>query len=160
MGCTKSKPENIKITSVLLSNKMRGNFFWIKKKSENWINKKKRLLKGENVTNQRGTFNVSGEGSILANTPILQERSQFEVKIIKKGAFCLGLAGKGINFGNALFCQPNVWCLNVDDHIISIGEDKIELELPIDYNIGDIFVRISFSLFFQMDEIIKLIFEK
>jgi hypothetical protein len=37
------------------------------------------------VVNYKNSFVVSGEGSIAAATPLVQEKSIFELKIVKEG---------------------------------------------------------------------------
>jgi hypothetical protein len=55
-------------------------------------------------------LNMSGHGTIYANTSLLQTRSYFELKIAEKGEFCLGVAVRSKeDLGKLLSQRKNSW---------------------------------------------------
>ena len=58
-------------------------------------------LKGPNVTIENGLV-VGGTGSILGDSPILQDKAYFEVTIKTEGTFAVGVATKETALGGVL----------------------------------------------------------
>ena len=59
-------------------------------------------LKGPNVTIENGLV-VGGTGSILGDSPILQDKAYFEVTIKTEGTFAVGVATKETALGGVLY---------------------------------------------------------
>ena len=57
--------------------------------------------KGRNVEIQNGTF-ISGTGSVLGDSPILQDKGYFEVTLSTEGTFAVGVATKETALGGVL----------------------------------------------------------
>jgi hypothetical protein len=97
-------------------------------------------LKGSKVVNQRLSQAISGDGSILGNIPIVQEKCLFEIKIVKEGPFCLGVAGKSTDCEKILEGQFTAWCYSWEEHAVFLGNElKLPMKKKIEVNIGDVF---------------------
>jgi len=101
---------------------------------------------GTNVINHKNSFAVAGEGAIAANTPMVQEKSIFEVKVIKEGPFSYGIGDRQTDFEKDLAGQPHAWSYNSEDHSVTLAGEKVPITKSITIKLGDIFVRSSFNL--------------
>jgi hypothetical protein len=86
------------------------------------------------------SFVVSGVGSVLANCPIEQTKSYFEVKVVENGSFCVGVSTRSENdLHLQLVDRPNTWCLQVspDDgktgDVIGIAFDLSEVRYTLTF---------------------------
>ena len=68
-------------------------------------------VKGDAVS--LSNFNISGTGVAFANTPLIQTRAYWEITLVEKGDFCIGVSHKSCNKNVQLLGQPNAWCLMV-----------------------------------------------
>ncbi|XP_055608752.1 SPRY domain-containing protein 7 [Uranotaenia lowii] len=71
---------------------------------------------GHEVVVIKGGQRACGSGGVLANTPLLQSKSYFEVKLQQGGHWSIGLATQNADLNQSLGgFDKDSWCLNSDN---------------------------------------------